>query len=228
MKTSNILLLSLLAFVLLSMVGANLSLKQQFDSIDWSNPYRGYTRDSLPAFKYLKITGIPSRYVAIESGETFEIWKANKENQQFTLGWELHGDTLVVVQKEEPSDFSYNSESIFEWSPDAYIKVPDIEGIYSSSRLRITGLKGSSLDVFQEGSKMLFNQNALDSLRILGTSNSFLTLDSTNQIGVASIQMRNTSSLIIEKNAVKSLHLQADSITQIRVPGYLLRNKVNL
>ncbi len=96
MKTSNILLLALFAFIFISMIGYDLGLKRNFDRIDRNDPYHGYSHDTLPPFKYIKLTGKQFGMVQILPGKNFVMRQQNLSGFPHRAGleWKVVGDTL--------------------------------------------------------------------------------------------------------------------------------------
>ncbi len=103
MKTSNKLLLALFALVLLSAMAANIPLKRTFETMDRNDPYRGYLRDTLPAFKYVKLTGNRFTVVQIQPSTQFEMRTFHLERSAdgTNLKKEVRGDTLFVIFREK-------------------------------------------------------------------------------------------------------------------------------
>jgi len=72
MKTSYILLAVLLLVTLTGMVATDVLLKQQYQKIDWSNPYQIFDRRDLSPVKNLVIEGSPVSEIVIEQSTTVQ------------------------------------------------------------------------------------------------------------------------------------------------------------
>ena len=49
-----------------------------------------------------------------------------------------------------------------------------------------------------------------------------------NQIGAATIQVRDSSTLIVDKDVFKTLQIQVDSSAHLNLPGSLLKKSLSL
>jgi hypothetical protein len=101
MKTSNKLLLALFTVVLLFALGLNFPLKRTFDSIGLNDPYLGYLRDTLPPFKYIKLTGNRFTLIQVQPGTQFELRRKHLDFERnlegANLKTEVRSDTLFVL-----------------------------------------------------------------------------------------------------------------------------------
>lgn len=66
MKASYILLSVLAIVTLTGMVATDVLLKQQYDKIDWTNPYQNYEKRSLPTAKHWVIVGTSTQEIIVE------------------------------------------------------------------------------------------------------------------------------------------------------------------
>ncbi|TAE24591.1 MAG: hypothetical protein EAZ91_20230 [Cytophagales bacterium] len=95
MKTSIKLLCLLAVIALTGMVSIDLLLKEQYEKIDWSNPYQNFIRKPLPALRHVRIMGIPDHQVLIrQNPESFLL--IEPDSRQAQLQTSQKGDTLVV------------------------------------------------------------------------------------------------------------------------------------
>lgn len=66
MKTSHILLTIVAVVTLTGMVATDVLLKQQYDKVDWSDPYQDFDRRTLPSAKHWIIDSAPTDEIMVE------------------------------------------------------------------------------------------------------------------------------------------------------------------
>ena len=231
MKTSNILLLALLAFVFLSMIRYDLGLKKTFDCIDRTDPYYGFSHDTLPPFKYIKLTGKQFGMVQILPGKNCEMRKQPVSGFPYHAGleWKVVGDTLYVDHSLDIARYPYGDGYTFGRNTYLYIMAPALSGIQSDGIVTsIKGLQGGEFSVRQTGEGIRLMDNVFDQLSIEAHAGGFVEMKGKNQIGAATIQVRDSSTLIVDKDVFKTLQIQVDSSAHLNLPGSLLKKSLSL
>jgi hypothetical protein len=231
MKTSNLLLLALLAFVFISMIGYDLGLKKNFDRIDRTDPYYGYSHDTLPPFKYIKLTGKQFGMVQILPGKIFEMRKQPLSGFPYHAGlvWKVANDTLIIDHSLDIERYPYGNGYTFGRNTYLYIMAPALSGVQSDGIVTsVNRWKEGTLSVRQTGEGILLTDNTFDQLSIEAHAGGYVEIKGNNHIGAATIQVRDSSTLIMEKDVFKILEVQLDSTTHINLPGSLLRKRLNL
>lgn len=231
MKTSNLLLLALLAFVFISMIGYDLGLKKNFDRIDRNDPYYGYSHDKLPPFKYVKLTGKQFGMVQILPGKNFEMRKQNLSGFPYNAGleWKIVGDTLLVTHSLDIDRYAFGNGYTFGRNTYLYIMAPALSGIQSDGIVAsVKGWKGDEFLVKQTGEGIRLMDNVFDQLSIEAHAGGYVEMKGSNHIGAAKIQVRDSSTLIVEKDVFESLKVQVDSSAHLNLPGSLLKKSLSL
>lgn len=234
MKTSNILLLALLAFVFLSMIRYDLGLKRTFDCIDRSDPYYGFSHDTLPPFKYIKLTGKQFGMVEIIPGKKFIM--RGRDLSGFPsnprLEWKVAYDTLFIdhtLDIESYPRYPYRDGDVFGKNTYLYIMAPALSGIQSDGIVTsVKGWKGDEFLVKQTGEGIRLMDNVFDQLSIEAHAGGFVEMKGKNQIGAATMQVRDSSTLIVNKDVFKTLQIQVDSSAHLNLPGSLLKKSLSL
>ena len=80
------------------------------------------------------------------------------------------------------------------------------------------------MTIRQEGGALLFSDNNIETLKTQVSSGGVLVLKSKNNFGNAEVQVRDSSSIKIEKDNFKSLKASVDSSAHINIPGGMLRS----
>lgn len=233
MKTSNVLLISLISFVFLAMIGVNISIKAKLEKIDLNDRFSGYSRHLLKSFKHIKLKGEPFGSIQIQPGDTFEIRKEEKDQlgQTMILEWQQNGDTLIVSQQMEEGarEIPYTPDGYVFRKPHMYIIAPEVVSLGSQGiTSRVSHWPSGKLSVTQHGKAVLLSDNRFDEVVIDATNGGYVAIDKKNRLGSTIIELRDSSELRIEKDVVGQLTLRADSTTTVSLPGGLLRKSLNL
>lgn len=231
MKTSNLLLLALLAFVFISMIGYDLGLKKNFDRIDRNDPYYGYSHDTLPPFKYIKLRGKQFGMVQILPGKIFEMRQQNLSGFPYNAGleWKVVGDTLFIDHSLDIDRYAFGNGYAFGRNTYLYIMAPALSGVQSDGIVTsVKGWKGGEFSVRQTGEGIRLTDNTFDQLIIEAHAGGYVEITGNNHIGAATMQVRDSSTLIVEKDVFKSLKVQVDSTAHINLPGSLIKKNLNL
>jgi hypothetical protein len=220
MKTSNILLICLLAVTLLFIVGSNLVLKAEFDKLDRKDAFYGYKQETVKTFKYVKIQGKQIGITQIQPGTNYEI-RFNKDRKLFD--WKVIGDTLEMTYKrtwnEQP-----NQHDNLKFKPVVYILAPQISGVTTEKATSIIkGWKNQNMIIKQSGNVMLLTDNTIHDLSALLTEGGNMKIGSNNRIENAAAQVKDSSTLSTEKNIFKSFQAHVNSTGHISLPGDLYK-----
>lgn len=233
MKTSTVMLLGLFAFIVLGMVGVDLTLKSAYTSIDLTDPYRGYTRHALKPFKYVKLTGQAFGVVEIKPSDSFELREEKNDffDQKILLTWEMSGDTLVIKQRMEEGAKTISSyvDGYLTRKPHLYIMAPSLAGVSSYGIVaKVTFWPAGDFSVNQVGNGILISDSRFDNLTIKASKGSYVAIDGKNRLGQVSVTVADSSRLGIQKDVIQNLSVKADSSAHIDLPGSLLRKSLNL
>ena len=218
MKTSNIIILSVIALFFISTIGTNLALRKEFKKIDKADPSYGYSKEVLKPFKYVRLHGSGFGLTQIQQGVEPQIRMITKKEY---LDWKISNDTLVLTYK---ADWNKANEfGDLSGKPSIYITAPQLSAISSDNiRYRVVKFKFKELSLDQKGLETLFSQTSAEKLNVTVTSGGNLRFDEKNQFGNASIDISDKSSLEIDKNIFASLQTRIDSSSKVRVPGSLI------
>jgi hypothetical protein len=226
MKTSNILLIAVFSVVLLALLGSNLALKAEYDKIDKSDPLFGYKKEVVQPFKYVRLEGKAFGLTEINQGSTHEISILPEKR---LLDWKVTGDTLVFTYKRDWDLQGPLSKNDLTRAPYIYISAPEVKGIMAQNvPFRIANWKSGEMSVMQEGGALLFSNNSIDNLKTRVSAGGVMEFQSKNTFGNAEVQVRDSSSLRIEKDNFKSLKTSVDSSAQVSIPGGMLRRIQNM
>lgn len=219
MKTSNILLIALLAVTLLFGMGSNLVLKNEFGKINKDGMYAGFRKEPLKPFKYVTLGGKSFGYTEIRPGKEFEIRTTLNSK---LLEWKLAGDTLKITFKKTWKGEGYNYPNPYWGAPVLYILAPEVSYIESHHVVtKVSDWNSKKLTINQRGQQMLLLNNNIHQFSAQIGHQGFLQIDKKNSINNASVLV-NDSSTFATENVFKSFSMQVDSAAKVSVPGSLL------
>lgn len=225
MKTSNILILGLLALTLLFGLSSNFVLKGEFKKIDQNDPFAGYRKEPLKSFKYVTLSGKAFGLTQIQQGDKFEVRTTiNPE----ILDWNIVNDTLKVNYKRNWNEAGYNPPNPFDGKPVIYIIAPKLSYIRSSGVTCIVrNWKTEDLTIDQRGNRMLITDNTFGNLSARLTAQGYIQINHKNKIEKAVVTVKDSSAFTTE-NVFKSFSMQVDSAAHVSLPGNLIKQTTNL
>lgn len=221
MKASNILLTVLISMVLLITVGSNLVLKAEFDNIDRKNPYAGYKKESLKPFKHVKLEGKELGLTEIRQGDTYEI-RVMPEHRYLDV--DVVGDTLRLTYKRDGSPNGLTSAMKLNSVPSFYIIAPTITSVEAENiTWKLRDWKGENMLIKQNGSGFGLVDSDIKNLNVQVSKGAFAKLEAKNAFETANMAVKDSSTLLIEKDVLKTFNAKVDSSAHISLPGSLLR-----
>ena len=228
MKTSNRLLLGLLAIIFVAIGATAMVLKAEFEKIDTDDPFYGYTLENPPPFRAVRLTGNYQALVQLQPGDEYAIRMNNYSKKGTT--WDVSGDTLVVSfdfpTRQPPPDFHY---AFYDRSASVYITLPYLSSLTAAGiTTKLIGWQQDSLRLTTQGTQrgLLLTGSNLNQLVATTTQGGFTLLESDNEIVRAQVAVRDSSSFTAKYDVIDSLNLLADSTAQVELPGSLLRKVV--
>ncbi|MEQ9440179.1 MAG: hypothetical protein RIG62_14090 [Cyclobacteriaceae bacterium] len=222
MKTSNKLIISLLALLFLAILGSAMVLKAEYDKIDQNDPFYGYTSEVVTGFSAVKLQNQYLELVQVQEGDKFEIKKRNAHDN---VQWAVQDDTLVLTfpQMKLPPYYSFAS-IITRELPGVYIITPQLGSVHSQGIIcKLKGWQQSNLQLVTEGETggILLAGNTIEHLSASVALGSTLRINADNQVGQAQVAVRDSSAFVTEYNAIDSLKIGADATARIQLPGSL-------
>ncbi|RRB07454.1 hypothetical protein [Larkinella rosea] len=222
MKTSNMLVIALFITGLLTLIGANVALKAEYDKIDFNDPFSGLSSITLKPFRILKLEGNLNGLVSVETGKTSEIRLQEDVKSQFTF--RSSGDTLVVLYKPESSPWQSRPNQYINAVPAATILTPSLHTLITDKvSCNLNRLTTENLTINQQNAGVLLTNSTIGTLTVTDSRGSELHTKPTNRIRNAVIFSRDSSNITVERNIFDSFALEYDSLTKLKIPGSLLK-----
>ena len=223
MKNSNRLVLLILLIFFGAIFGTSMILKQEFEKIDFDNPFYGLSRNELPAFSAVKLQGDYHGLVEIQPGEKYEILKPDSWN---IFQWEVRQDTLFLHYTGEARGGRYYSEqTLSKPSAAAYVLAPSVSSVVSEGMsCRIANMSADSFHARFDGDSggISFKDNTFKTLSAQSGDKGILQFENDNRIDKALINAEDESLVTILGQEIDSLQLLAGPQAKVLLPGALL------
>lgn len=225
MKTSYI-LLAVIAFITLTgMVATDVLLKQQYDKLDWSNPYQSFEQRTLPVAKHVIIEGAPVAEIIVE--------KSTKRAQTLLLPSMANsykcrksGDTLFVSYT-----MNYDGQSrdphydIDRTLPAGMIlRLPDLRSLrITNGRLTVNDFTTEQLVISLQNSRLFTNKLAVsNAFSLTAGQNSFAVLGADYYRTLAAV-VNDSSGIKIVDSQVDAFKSQLSPKAEIQLKGQSLK-----
>jgi hypothetical protein len=221
MKTSHILFLTTISLFVAFTLGINWVLKSEFEKIDKTDPYVGFSSHPLKPFKYVKLHGSGFGLTEIRTDKAPEIKMIIEPKY---IDWKVANDTLTIFYK---NDWKRNNMIIgadYEARPSIYVFTPTLAGITSDQiRTRVMRVKTPRLDIHQNGDGMLLMRSEIQEIKVDVKNNGYLRFHAFNNPLNADITVTDSSSFQSDKDIFKHLSASIDSTAHLNVPGSVVR-----
>ena len=235
MKTSNKLLIGLAVILFTGIFSSAMFLKGEFEKIDKDDPYYGYVTDTLTSFTAVKMEGKYPGLIHIKRGDQFEVKIQESavnpriDENAVRLVWKVQNDTLVLSYDAEEFPKWFDAESrlnnSYSWF-DLYVFAPRLTSIQANFfSCKLSGWDLPNLLITQEGenSGIAITESTITTLTATVSQGSMMKVEPSSQIAKAQIDVRDSSLFATTQEAIDSLSLNIDTLAQVQVPGYLLR-----
>lgn len=221
MKTSHTLFLTTISFFIAFTLGINWVLKDEFEKIDKTDPYVGFSSHPLKPFKYVKLHGNSFGLTEIRTDKAPELKMII--NPKY-IDWKVAKDTLTIFYK---PDWKRNNQVIgddYEARPSIYVFTPELAGITSDQvRSRIMGAKTPHLNIQQNGDGMLIMRSEIPEIKADIKNNGYLRFGGSNSPLNAEVIVADSSSFQSDKDIFKHFNASIDSMAHLNVPGSVVK-----
>lgn len=221
MKTSTKLLCLLAVITLTGMLSVNSLLKQQYDRIDWNNPYQDFVVKPLPALRHVCISGTPEYGIQIQQGAKSQALLGPELNAS-VLEISQQGDTLLVTFNKKGSGWDGPIDSEWDnYQTGLVLNLPALSSLYVNNvRANVSGFETNQLSLTAHHARLRTEKIRVPGqLTVQMENHAFAILDA-DTCGILRVTVRDSSGANLER--VKPNHL----ITNV-APGAELRLKGN-
>ncbi|XWW45153.1 hypothetical protein JYG30_20830 [Fibrella sp. USSR17] len=229
MKTSIKLLLGLALALIVSMFGAAISLRSQYDKIDKSDSYARWQKKPLPTFHSVHISGPSAAVVQIEPGSTTRLLADSVNGlRRASFTFRVERDTLFLNLDQTGGWLFRVDDEDAEWhSPQLVVQLPKLESVTTSNaNSQIHGFNGDKLTLKQQerGGITLIEQVRFAQFSASLSGRSQLVLNQiNNQFKQGRISVRDSARLFQYTDFKEGLTLEASPTATLRLTGKALQ-----
>ncbi|GAB2598469.1 hypothetical protein [Spirosoma areae] len=228
MKTSYILLAILAVVTLTSMIATDVLLKQQYDKIDWRNPYQHFEKRSLPSAKHVVIEGTPiNEIIVLQSADKPQALiepgdvKFYRSQQQ--------GDTLFV--NFTPDYSGYKNSPRDDAGPEHRIlirlvlRLPTLQTLRAAnSRLTVSDFTTDKLGIMLMNSRLRTHKLTIsDAFSLTISQHSFAVLGTADRYTSVHASVQDSSGIYLNNTSVNTLTTDVSPKAEVQLRGQALK-----
>jgi len=239
MKKSNILVFSALAFFLCTLTAFNFIMKAEYETGHYKDPYFEFVAKGFTGFTSVEVNGASKVSVKVVQGD-YQV-KVNGKTQEY-LQFEQQGNKLVVhLNKKDDNMKLYGDHTVLISCPTltslttsgqyTYKGKPetDLAYEYIGNKVRVHGFKLDSLQITQNhATKVELEESTIGKLSaVVGVtpgSTSLLTIDGSNKIQAATLNVNTVSGLNLHNVLIPSVAYQFSDSAKVYLTGAALTN----
>lgn len=225
MKTSYI-LLAVIAFVTLTgMVATDVLLKQQFEKIDWKNPYQEFVVQPLPTAKHWVVEGTPNDEIIVLKSTDKSQALVEPERAKFYRARQ-QGDTVFVTFTPDYSGYQNEprQDAGYELAVRLVLQLTDPQSLrVENARLTLREFTTDKLMVSLQKSRLrTVNLSVSDSLTLVANQNSFAVL-CNDQVKSLRAIVQDSSGIGLKNTQINAFNMQASPKAQLELQGQALK-----
>ncbi|GAB3998332.1 hypothetical protein GCM10028807_45740 [Spirosoma daeguense] len=226
MKTSHILLAIILLVTLTGMVATDVLLKQEYQRIDWKNPYQSFVHRPLPGLKHYVIEGTPiGEIMLLRSTDKAEALIEPEQAKFYKT--RQQGDTLFVSFTPEFSGYqgTPREDADYEKSKHVVLRIADLKSLrVKDSRLTLTDFGTDTLSITLQNSRLRTNKLGVSKgFSINSSQNSFAVLGTEDQYNLLRAVVQDSSGIQLNNTSIKTFVPNVSPKAEIQLRGDALK-----
>jgi hypothetical protein len=225
MKTSYILLAIIVLLTLTGMVATDLLLKQEYDKIDWRNPYQEYDKISLPNAKHWVIEGTPTEEIIVEQTNSNPYVLVTPTKLKFYRAYQK-GDTVFVAFTPDYSGEQSEPRNVAEYklSIGLVLRLPSLQTLQiKNGRLTLSELTKENLQVTLQNSRLRTqNLSVSKTFDLIARQNSFAALGKDRFQMLRTI-VQDSSGVQLNDTQIETFTNQAAPKAEVQLRGQALK-----
>ena len=177
MKTSYILLVALLLVTLTGMVATDVLLKQQYQKIDWNDPYQTFDRRDLPSVRNLVIEGSPISEIVIEQSNTAQAL-VEPEQAKFLRIRQQNDTAYIAFTPDYEGTREPRNDANDELGADLVLRLPNLESLrVTDGRVTLRKRTANALTINLKNTRLRTNGVVVNGpVTLTGSQNSVAVL----------------------------------------------------
>ncbi|MCY7356092.1 MAG: hypothetical protein LH609_01215 [Rudanella sp.] len=220
MKTS-IKLLCLLAIISLTgMLSVDGLLKQQYDRIDWSNPYQNFVVNSLPALRHVRISGTPGFVIHLQqNAKSQALLDPDLTGHRFVTT--QRGDTLLVVFKTKDNGWDGPIDKEWEYYRTALVlNLPALSSLsVNNVRVKVSGFETNQLSLIAHHARLITEKIRVSGTLSMQTENRAFAILNAYTCGTLRAIVRDSSGVQLDEIRPNRLITNVASGGELRIKG---------
>lgn len=224
MKTSHILLAILAVVTLTGMVATDVLLKQQYDKIDWSDPYQDFDRRTLPSAKHVVIEGAPTAEIVVEQNTGQAQALVQPEQTKFFRLRQQGDTTYVAFTPDYDGVHEPKNNADYELNAGLVLRLPDLQSLrITNGRLSLRKRTATTLTISLENTRLRTNQLTTNGPMVLTAShNSFAVLGNDRYQSLRTI-VRDSSGMRLNDTETGQFSSDVSPKAEMQLRGQALR-----
>lgn len=223
MKTSIKLLCLLAVITLTGMLSVDGLLKQQYDRIDWSNPYQGFTARPLSNVRHVRISGTPDHSeIRIQQGvKPQALIDPQKHTNASGIEIAQKGDTLLVTFNKKgggwdsPIDEERNS-----YHTTLVLNLPMLSSLYVNNvRVTVSGFETDQLSLTAHHARLKTEKIRVSGTLTVQTENQAFAILDADACGTLQATVRDSSGVNLENIRPNRLITNVAPRAELRLKG---------
>lgn len=227
MKTSHILLAIIAVITLTGMVATDVLLKQQYEKIDWRNPYQDFVQRPLPTAKHWVIEGTPANEIVVLKSNGKPQALVEPEAIKF-YRTRQQGDTVFITFTPDYSGY-IQTEPRFSADHELWarlvLQLPDLQTLQiKNARLTIRELATNQLTISLQNSRLRTdNLKILETLSLRAIGNSFAVLGPADQYKSLQTVVQDSSGVQLNNARTDAFTTQVSPKAEVQLRGQALK-----
>jgi hypothetical protein len=224
MKTSYI-LLTVLAFITLTgMVATDVLLKQQYERIDWRNPYQNFENRPLPTANHWVVEGTPTAEIMIvASADKPQALLAPDHARYYRT--KQQGDTVFVKFTSDYSGYQLDprQDASRGLGVQLVLRLPTLQTLrIKDGRVTLSEFKKDSLRVTLQNSRLRTVGGKLTAFSVVAGQNSFAVLGA-DQYESLQATVQDSSGIWLNNTQVNNFTVHASPKADVQLKGRALK-----
>lgn len=223
MKTSYILLAIVAVLALTGMVATDVLLKQQYNKIDWTNPYQEFVHRALPTAKHIRIEGAPVAEIIVETGSAQVLLLPSMANSYHA---KLKNDTLFIsfLMNYDGQIRDPHTDIGSELLPGMVLRLPELQSLHiTNSRLTVRKFKSEKLAISLQNSRLRTNKLDIVNLFDLTVRNNSLAELGSDRYQILQATVHDSSGVQLNNTQTDSFIKELSPKAEILLRGQAIK-----
>ena len=208
MKTSIKLLCLLAVITLTGMLSVNGLLKQQYDRIDWTNPYQNFTTQPIPALRHVRISGTPDYEIKLERNASAQAL-LDPDLSGHIFKTDRRGDTLLITFTAKGKGWNGPIDDEWPGFVALVLHLPELNSLYTNNvRVTVSGFETPQLSLTAHHARLFTEKMRINGTLTVQTENQGFALIRADSCKTLRATLRDSSSMNL--NSIHPIRLITD------------------